>query len=421
MTQGGRGAAGRTAWLTLALCCAVSVFEGFDLQAAGVVAPRVAGVFALGPDQLGWFFSAATFGLMIGAAIGGRLSDRLGRKNVLVASVLVFGAMSVATAFSWDVNSLLVTRFLTGVGLGGALPNLLALVTENAPANRRNFAVGALYAGLPTGGALAALTNAMGAEPESWQNVFLVGGLAPILLVVPLMLFLPDSREQSRLQTRVRVGVGQALFGEGRGVSTVALWMGFFLALLAMYLLLNWLPSLLVGRGLSVRDASWVQMLFNIGGAVSAIATGRMMDGRWRNVGVPIAFLATIAALVGMAVSPAAPLVAMLCGFAIGATVSSTQTILYSLAPNMYPTAVRGTGVGAAVSVGRLGSAAGPLLAAALIGGGGSANQVLLALVPVLLVAGALTWWITRRTGRDAASPRPVHEGRPAMPEPDNS
>ena len=404
MGQAVREPAGRTAWLTLALCCAVSVFEGYDLQAAGVVAPRVRAAFELGPDQLGWFFSAATFGLMLGAAIGGRLSDRLGRKAVLIASVAAFGAMSVATAYSWSAESLLVTRFLTGVGLGGALPNLLALVTENAPANRRHFVVGAMYAGLPTGGALAALTSAMGVEPESWKNVFLVGGLAPLLLTVPLLLFLPDSREQRQLDTRERAGVALALFGEGRALRTVALWVGFFLALLAMYLLLNWLPSLLVGRGLSVRDASWVQMLFNIGGAVASVATGQLMDGRWRTACVPVAFLATIGALLAMAASPASPLAAMLCGLAIGATVSSTQTILYALAPGQYPTAVRGTGVGAAVSVGRLGSAAGPLLAAVLIGGGSSANQVLMALVPVLLVAGALTWWLTLRSR--PASPR---------------
>src|SRR5690606_3893608 len=182
------GMSTKTTWMTLALCCSVSVFEGFDLQAAGVVAPKVAAVFGLGPKELGWFFSAATFGLMLGAAIGGRLSDRWGRKAVLVASVAAFGAMSVATAYSWNVESLLAARFLTGVGLGGALPNLLALVTENAPANRRHFVVGAMYAGLPTGGALAALTSAVGVEPESWKNVFLVGGFAPLLLTVPLLL-----------------------------------------------------------------------------------------------------------------------------------------------------------------------------------------------------------------------------------------
>ena len=391
------GMSTKTTWMTLALCCSVSVFEGFDLQAAGVVAPKVAAVFGLGPKELGWFFSAATFGLMLGAAIGGRLSDRWGRKAVLLASVFLFGAMSVATAFSWDAQSLLATRFLTGVGLGGALPNLLALVSENAPPRHRSLVVGALYAGLPLGGALAALTNLAGSGPESWTHVFLVGGLAPMLLTLPLMYFLPDSQAQRSLAPDQVAGVGEALFGGGRAATTVVLWAGFFLALLAMYLLLNWLPSLLVGRGLSVTDASWVQMLFNLGGVIAAVAAGRLMDGGSRRLVVSIAFLSTIAAVVALALSPATPAISMLCGFAIGATVSSTQAILYAMAPALYPTAGRGTGVGTAVSVGRFGSAAGPLLAAVLLGGGGNANQVLMALVPVLLAAGALTWWLGGR------------------------
>jgi AAHS family 3-hydroxyphenylpropionic acid transporter len=387
----------RTTWLTLALCCGISIFEGYDLQAAGVVAPKIAAVFGLGPGELGWFFSAATFGLMLGAIFGGRLSDRIGRKRVLIGSVFVFGLMSVATACSWDANSLLVTRFLTGVGLGGALPNLLALVTENAPPRQRSFVVGALYAGLPVGGALAALTNLTGVEPESWKHVFMVGGLAPMLLCLPLALYLPESRAQQQVASQPRAGVGLALFGEGRGLATVVLWLAFFLALLAMYLLLNWLPTLLVGRGLSMHDASWVQMLFNVGGAAASVLTGKLMDSGWRRPFIAVAFLSTVAAVLALAGAPAAPLVSMVCGFLIGATVSSTQAILYGLAPQAYPTAVRGTGVGAAVSVGRLGSAAGPLLAAALLGGGGSANQVLMALVPVLLVAGVLTWWLGLR------------------------
>jgi len=389
----------RTTWLTLALCCGISIFEGYDLQAAGVVAPKVAAVFGLGPSQLGWFFSAATFGLMLGAVIGGRLSDRLGRKRVLIGSVFAFGLASVATAMSWDGDTLLLFRFLTGVGLGGALPNLLALVTENAPPRMRSFMVGALYAGLPCGGALAALTSLAGVEPESWKNVFLVGGLAPILLCLPLALYLPESRAQqvAAAQPQARPGVALALFGQGRGVATVVLWVGFFLALLAMYLLLNWLPSLLVGRGLSMQDASWVQMLFNIGGAVASVATGRLMDSSWRRLFIAVAFLATVGAIMALAGAPATPWVSMVCGLLIGATVSSTQAILYALAPVSYPTAVRGTGVGAAVSVGRLGSAAGPLLAAALIGSGGNANQVLMTLVPVLAVAGVLTWWLGGR------------------------
>ena len=139
-------AARRTTFLTAALCYLVAALEGLDLQSAGVAAPKLAPAMGLKADQLGWFFSASTFGLMLGAALGGRLSDRFGRKAVLVASVLIFGLLSLATAFAPNLEALVVARFLTGVGLGGALPNLVALVTENAPPERKNAAVGLLYA-----------------------------------------------------------------------------------------------------------------------------------------------------------------------------------------------------------------------------------------------------------------------------------
>lgn len=392
----------RKSWLTVAMCCLVAVFEGFDLQAAGVAAPKLIPVFGMDSTQLGWFFSASTFGLMLGAVFGGRLSDRFGRKRVLIASVAVFGLLSVLTALSTTVDHLLVTRFLTGVGLGGALPNLIALVAENTPARRRNLVVGMLYAGLPAGGALAALTSLAGAHPESWTAVFYVGGLAPLALTIPLMLFLPESCAIERAQrsdaTLGRQGFATALFAEGRLVPTLLLWVGFFLALLTMYLLLNWLPSLLIGRGVARGDASWVQMAFNVGGVIASIAVGRLMDGSRRGLTVIATFAATVVALAALASVPPVFALLLLVGAAVGATVSGTQTILYAMAPSAYPARVRGTGVGSAVSVGRLGSAAGPILAAVLLGSGQSGTQVILTLAPIILVAGVVTLVLMKYT-----------------------
>ena len=158
MSSAGVAASDRnlTGVLTVALCCAVSIIEGFDLQSAGVAAPRLAPALGLNPGQLGLFFSSSTFGLMFGALIGGRLSDYFGRKTVLLIAVAGFGLMSIATGYSSSFEMLLLTRFLTGIGLGGALPNLLALVAENTTPEHRGSAIATLYAGLPTGGAIAA-------------------------------------------------------------------------------------------------------------------------------------------------------------------------------------------------------------------------------------------------------------------------
>lgn len=389
-------AASRSGLLTVCLCCLVAIIEGFDLQSAGVAAPRLVPAFRLTPAQLGLFFSLGTFGLLVGAAIGGRVSDRFGRKRTLLGSIAFFGAMSILTGLAQSFEMLLAARLLTGAGLGGALPNLIALVSEN-PAERRGSAVAVLYAGLPTGGALAAIVTLIDRDPANWSGIFLIGGLAPLVILPVVWAWLPDSRTLGARGTGAVQGVGRALFGEGRGVTTALLWTGFFLGLLVLYLLLNWLPSLMISRGLTRADASWVQLAFNVGGALGSVGTGLLMD-RWGRLPATVfVFGISIAALVLIAVVPAELVLMLIAGFCVGGTISGSQTVLYTLASSCYPTAVRGTGVGAAVSAGRLGSAAGPLLAGLLIGAGQSNVQVLVSLIPILGVSGIAAAMLGRR------------------------
>ncbi|WP_198293000.1 MFS transporter [Methylobacterium sp. WSM2598] len=188
-----------------------------------------------------------------------------------------------------------------------------------------------------------------------------------------------------------------ALFGEGRAVATALLWTGFLLGLFVFYLLLNWLPSLLISRGLPRADASWVQVAFNLGGALGSVATGLLMD-RWNRAAlVALIFGCSIAALVLLAAVPASLALMMAAGFLIGATASGAQMALYALAPSCYPTEMRGTGVGAAVSVGRLGSVVGPLFAGVLLKAGQSPIEVLLVLVPLFALSGLAATLLARR------------------------
>lgn len=395
----------RESIITVVLCYLVAVFEGIDLQAAGVAAPKLGPAFGLSPGELGLFFASSTFGLMFGAALGGRLSDRYGRKAVLVAAVTVFGMMSVLTGFAPTLLGLITTRFLTGLGIGGALPNLVALVAENTPPGRKNTAVGWLYAGLPSGGALASLVAAL-ARTDRWSTVFFVGGIAPLVALPLLILFLPDSRALRAAESldidsaALRRGFKFALFGEGRALFTLPLWCSFFLALLTMYLLLNWLPTLLVSRGLSRSDASLVQLSFNLLGAMGSVTTGWLMDRTSLRTVVIAAFVSAALSLLLLAhVTPF--LVAALCiGGLVGISMSATQALLYAVAPDPYTTAIRGTGVGSAVAVGRLGSAAGPLLAGALLTAGLGPQQVLQMLVPVMLMAGGVMLFVAERLRR---------------------
>lgn len=395
----------RESSVTVALSFLVAVFEGIDLQAAGVAAPKLGPALGLNPGQLGWFFSASTFGLMLGAAIGGRLSDRYGRKTVLICAVAVFGFMSVMTGLAGNVETLQIARFLTGLGIGAAMPNLLALVCENTPPGRNNTAVGWMYAGLPSGGALASLVAAL-AGSKSWSTVFFVGGVAPLVAIPLLVIFLPESRQLRTAQRSIVPGKpGQrgfmfALFGDGRANCTLLLWFSFFLALLTMYLLLNWLPSLLVGRGMSKPDASLVQLSFNVCGALGSICTGRLMDRFSLHTVVATAFLCAAACLLLLAHVTPILSAALVIGALVGITMSATQAIMYAIGPGIYPTEIRGTGVGSAVAVGRIGSAVGPLLAAALLSTGASAQQVLQMVSPLMLIAGASALFLVTLTKR---------------------
>jgi AAHS family 3-hydroxyphenylpropionic acid transporter len=378
--------------LTVALCGLIAIFEGFDLQSAGVAAPKLVPALGLVPSQMGWFFSASTFGLMLGAVIGGRLSDSFGRKIALVFSVFVFGLLSIATGFARDFDQLLIARFLTGIGLGGALPNLLALVAENMPLARRGGAVGLLYAGMPCGGVLASISSL---HPD-WRMIFYIGGIAP-LAVLPLVAWkLPDSMAHEI--GKPAQGFGRALFSWVSG----GLWLSFFLGLLIMYLLLMWLPTLLISHGLTKNQAALVQVSFNLCGAIGAFSAGWLADQpKWRTAAVLSVFLAAGITLACAGALPNTMIANLVFGGALGGSVMGGQAILYGLAPSLYPTAVRGTGVGAAVSMGRFGSAAGPLLAGQLVAAGWGPTQVLLVLLPVLAVAGVGTTALSLRPAED--------------------
>lgn len=386
--------------LVLSLCFIAAIIEGFDLQAAGVAAPLLVPAMRLAPQQVGLFFAAATFGLIVGSLAGGRIADVYGRRAGLIAALVTFGLFSVATGYARDFETLFAMRLLTGVGLGAALPNLVAMAAETAPPGRTSLWVATMFAGMPTGGALAAFLSILGLH-GGWSTIFLIGGVLPIAVVPLLARYLPRLKPTriSRLNEPGETAIG-ALFDVGRRGTTVALWSGFFCALLVLYLLLNWLPSLLVARGLGREQAGAVQIVFNGAGALSSIAVGRAMDGAYRARTAIVTFTALIVALVVLAIVPATFALVLGAGAAVGAAVMPVQAILYGLAPSYYPPVIRGSGVGAAVAAGRFGSVAGPLLAGALIAGGRSGGEVLAGIVPVAAVAGAATIWLISRPPR---------------------
>jgi len=371
--------------VTILFCFLVALCEGIDLQAAGVAAAGIGAEFKPTASQFGTFFSASTFGLFFGALIGGRLADSIGRKKVLIASIGVFGLFSLLTALATDVRSLTWIRALTGLGLGGALPMVLALVTETCAARRQSATVATVYAAMPMGGAAMVTTT-------QWRVVFVVGGVMPLLLLPLMAVFLPESRAfQRQLPSTAGVKAGSVigLFIDNRARQTILLWFSFFLELLLLYLLLNWLPTLLVNDGFTKAEAAGAQIGFNLGGVLSAVLVGYLLGSRFQSSGIVVIFIMVPVLLVALAQAPADFRIVAPAVFVLGCGILAAQAFLYGLAPVIYPTRIRGIGVGAAVAFGRVGSIVGPKLGGALKAAGHGPSQLLMDLLPVA-VCGSL-------------------------------
>jgi MFS transporter, AAHS family, 3-hydroxyphenylpropionic acid transporter len=385
---------------TLLLCAAAALVEGFDNQSMGVAAPRVVAEFGLSPQWAGLVFSSATLGLFVGAALGGRIADYFGRKRALIASLLLFGFFSLLTAAAGGAASLSAARLFTGLGLGGAMPNFISLSSESVHPQRRVSAVTLVMAGMPFGGALAAILSLSAQLGWSWRWIFIAGGATPLVIGIMMMYLLP---EQTKFVGAVRPGglphvdgVWSVLFGSGRAATTWLLWVAFFFTQLVLLLMLNWLPSLVIGLGFTRTEASAATVCFGLSGSLGAVLLGHLHAGKSRRWWVAVTYGCMAAALAAVAsVGTAFWMIASACAVA-GIFIIGAQLILFALAPLYYRAAIRGTGVGAAVAVGRLGSVVGPLLAGGLLANGGSSAAVFVAIVPFVVLAGsaafALTW-----------------------------
>ncbi len=373
--------------LLLLLCATAALLEGFDTQSMGVAAPRVIAEFGLSSGQSAVIFSAATLGLAVGAAIGGRIADYLGRTRSLGGSLLLFGVFSLLTAATRNVETLFAARLLTGLGLGAAMPNFISLASESAPARHRLVASTLVLAAMPMGGVSAGLVALGAAWGWNWRTIFLAGGLAPLLPAIVLWRWPAERRGTLDASPPVDT-VATVLFGGERALTTVLLWTGFFFTQLVLLLMLNWLPSLMIGIGFSRTQASLASICFNLSGSLGAIVLGRLHAGRRRRLWVITTYTGMALALTAVgAVGKVFSVAALACAFA-GLFIIGAQLILFALAPLYYPFAMRGTGVGAAVAVGRLGSVIGPLIAGALLARGGDSATVLLAIVPFVVVGG---------------------------------
>lgn len=380
--------------VTVGLCFLIAVLEGFDIQAMGVAAPRLAPQFALDPRQMGWIFSVSNIGLVIGASLGGWLADKTGRKPVFVAAVATFGAFTLATALAGGYETLSCVRFFAGLGFGAALPNMMAIATEISRPEKAASTAAIMFCGMPAGGALAALTTQLLPSGFDWRTLFLLGGVLPILLIPALLRLMPETLAQDRGSGATRIDIRHALFGEGRARPTLLLWLTFLPTLLMLYLFLNWLPTLVIAKGFDSATAPQTSLAFNFGSVAGALLFGQLVDRfdfRWP---LTLAYLALIAVLILLGNASGQGITVLLSG-AVGFFLLGANYALYGVAPRYYPRAMRGTGSGASIATGRIGSILGPLLAGLLIGGGTSAAGVVFYMVPVAAVAGVAVFMLS--------------------------
>ncbi|MGE0113275.1 MAG: 3-(3-hydroxy-phenyl)propionate transporter MhpT [Steroidobacteraceae bacterium] len=383
-----------------ALCFAAAMVEGFDLQALGVAAPSMAAAFGFSPAQMGMVFSSSLVGLLIGAMTGGWLADRYGRKWVLLSSMLLFGLFTFGTAAAFDFTSMLAVRIAAGLGLGGAMPTLIALAAESVSEQRRATAVSMMYAGVPIGAAIAGVVVMQ--APAEWRMVFYIGGLMPVVIAVLMVRGLHEAAHVARQQAKT-AGFWFSLFGEKRTIPTILLWGALFFTVMVLYLIINWLPLLMVGIGFDKANAAGLLVLFSIGGGIGSWWIGPVMDRGYRNSALMLTYLILALAIGALALVGHLQIVAAMASFLVGTFILAAQVGLYGLMPDIYPVTVRGTGSGMAVAMGRLGSIAGPLMAGQILTAGHDSRMVLLAIEPVIFISGVAALLLLRHQRLDAA------------------
>lgn len=409
----------------LLVCAAVLFIDGFDTQAIGYVAPALAQEWKLARGSLGPVFSAGLFGLMIGALILGPLADRIGRRRIILASTIVFGVGTLLTMFARDTSSLMVLRVITGLGLGGAMPNAVALTSEFSPHRRRATLVMMMFAGFSIGAALGGLLAAALIPAYGWRAVFLVGGLVPLLLLPVLLRLLPESirylamvggRDEEVADLLRRVAPGSVfargavfavheprltgwpvahLFAERRTLVTLLLWVVFFMSLLDLYLLSNWLPTVLNDLGASVSASAAIGAMLQVGGVVGTFTLGTFID-RFSFRALALTYLAAALAIAGIGFSSHSIALVTVAIFASGFCVVGGQIAANALTATYYPTAIRSTGVGWALGIGRIGSIVGPLIGGIMLARGMGAQSLFVAAAIPALVAAAAAVLLTR-------------------------
>jgi AAHS family 4-hydroxybenzoate transporter-like MFS transporter len=382
-------------WLIFAMCFLIVLLDGFDTAAIGFVAPYLLKEWGVARPALAPVLSAALFGLALGAFAAGPMADRLGRKFVLVVSVAVFGSACAASSLAADLTPLTILRFITGLGLGAAMPNAVTLMSEYCPDQRRATLTNTMFCGFPLGAAFGGFLAAWMIPHWGWRSVFVLGGVVPMILVLLMLVMLPESVRymvaKARPAAQIRTVLRRISSAAERGASFVMtehaaphakggmgvvlsreyiigslmLWLTYFMGLVIFYALINWMPILFKDIGLDAQTATLISALFPLGG-VGAVFFGWLMDkfNATRVVTIGFALTAISIYAIGQVGNTVGQLVLVV--LVAGTLMNMSQSSLPALAAAFYPTQGRATGVAWMMGVGRFGGIAGSFIVAEL-------------------------------------------------------
>lgn len=412
-------------YVVLLWCALIIVFDGYDLAVAGIALPSIMKEMGVNPAKAGFMVSSALFGMMFGNIVFGTVADWIGRRWAIAICLSIFSIFTALAGLASSPFEFGAARFIAGIGIGGVMPNVIAQMTEYAPRRLRSTMVTLMFSGYSVGGMLAAVLGKGMIESYGWPSVFIAAG-APVLLVPLLLKWMPES-----LPFLVRSGAGEKLagiarsldpryqhrpgdrfvlnraddvsrasirqlFADGRGFSTVMFWIGTFVCLFMVYALSSWLTKLMATAGYSLGSALTFVLVLNFGAMIGAIGGGWLADKlHIKYVLAGMYLLAAVSiTLLGYKVPTGALFV--LVGLA-GASTIGTQIVNSAYAGQFYPMAVRSTGIGWALGVGRSGAIVAPILIGVLVGIGLPLQQNFMAIGLPALVAAASVMLIDHR------------------------